>query len=598
MEERMSFHPNDVARRARAVRLVLAMVMASLGLAFFRVQVLRSSQYALQADGNRMREVPLLAPRGIIYDRNGEILAENLPGYTVSLLSPTADSLRSALDALGQIVPIEEGHRNLVMRRYERARNQPAVIFNDAPFDVVSALEEHRIQFPELIIQSSPKRYYPDGEAIASVMGYIGEINELELALPRFEGYKSGNVIGKTGLERQYEGQLRGTEGRRFVEVDARGRVVREDGVRPAIAPAGPPALTSTLDIELQRFIHERYKDSLLGAVVAIDPQTGGVLALYSGPTYDINRFTGSVPPSYFAQLNDDPRRPLYNKATQGRYPPASTFKLATSAIAMEQGIANIETRMEVPCTGGYQFGNRYFRCWKRDGGHGNVNMAQAIANSCDVYFYQLGLKIGLSNLVAGGLRMGFGKRTGIDYPQETIPEFPAEDFTSYFNAKHGARGWSRAVILNLSIGQGENAQTVINMARFYTALATDGTAATPHLIEQPGLARDTLFSIRPDQLQALRDAMADVVSGRGTAGSAAIQGLAIAGKTGTAQVDGKPDHAWFVGFAPHDNPKIVVAVFLEFGLHGYSAARIATRVMEQYLKTSLVNASSTADNQ
>jgi penicillin-binding protein 2 len=594
----MSFHPNEVARRARAVRAVLTLVMAAIGLAFFRVQVLRSSQYALQADGNRMREVPLVAPRGIIYDRNGEILAENLPGYTVSLLSPTADSLHSALDALGKIIPIDEGHRKLVLRRYERARNQPAVIFNDAPFEVVSALEEHRIQFPELIIQSSPKRYYPDGEAIASVMGYIGEISELELALPRFEGYKAGNVIGKAGLERRYEAQLRGTEGRRFVEVDARGRVVREEGVRQAIAPAAPPSLTSTLDIELQRFIHERYKDSLLGAIVAIDPQTGGVLALYSGPTFDINRFTGSVPPSYFAQLNDDPRRPLYNKATQGRYPPASTWKLATSAIAMEQGIAEIDTRMEVPCTGGYQFGNRYFRCWKRDGGHGHVNMAQAIATSCDVYFYQLGLKIGLSNLVAGGLRMGFGKRTGIDYPEETIPEFPAEDFTSYFNAKHGARGWSRAVILNLSIGQGENAQTVINMARFYTALATDGTAATPHLIERDTLARDTLFKIRPDQLQALRDAMADVVSGRGTAGSAAIQGLAIAGKTGTAQVDGKPDHAWFVGFAPHDQPKIVVAVFLEFGLHGYSAARIATKVMEQYLKTSLVNASATADNQ
>jgi penicillin-binding protein 2 len=594
----VSFHPNDVARRARIVRGVLALVMAAFGLAFFRVQVLRSSLYAMQADGNRMREVPLVAPRGIIYDRHGEILAENLPGYTVSLLSPTADSLRSALKALGQIVPIDESHRALVMRRYERARNQPAVIFNDAPFDVVSALEEHRIQFPELIIQSSPRRYYPDGEAVASVMGYIGEISDLELTLPRFEGYKAGNVIGKAGLERRYEAQLRGTEGRRFVEVDARGRVVREDGVRPAIAPAAPPALTSTLDLELQRFIHERYKDSLLGAIVAIDPQTGGVLALYSGPTFDINRFTGSVPPSYFAQLNEDPRRPLYNKATQGRYPPASTWKLATAAIAMEQGIAEIDTHMEVPCAGGYQFGNRYFRCWKRDGGHGHVNMAQAIATSCDVYFYQLGLKIGLSNLVAGGLRMGFGTRTGIDYPEETTPQFPPEDFTAYYNNEYGARGWSRSVILNLSIGQGENAQTVINMARFYTALATDGTAATPHLVERDSIGRDTLFRIRPDQLQALRDAMADVVSGRGTAGSAAIQGLAIAGKTGTAQVTGKPDHAWFVGFAPHDKPKIVVAVFLEFGLHGYSAARIATKVMEQYLKTSLVNASATADNQ
>jgi penicillin-binding protein 2 len=586
----MSFHPNDVARRARLVRGLLTVVMAARGLAFFRVQVLRSSQYALQADGNRLREVPLVAPRGIIYDRTGEIIAENLPGYTVSLLSPSADSLRSALDALGKIVPIDQSHRNLVLRRYERARSQPAIIFNDAPFEVVSALEEHRVQFPELIIQSSPKRFYPDGEAVSAVVGYIGEISELELALPRFEGYKAGNIIGKTGLERQYEHLLRGKEGRRFVEVDARGRVVRDQAVRPAIAPEPPPALTSTLDMELQRFIHERWKDSLLGAVVAIDPETGGILALYSAPTYDINRFTGSVPPSYFAQLNADPRRPLYNKATQGAYEPASTWKLATSVIAMERGVAEIGSRMEVPCTGGYQFGNRYFRCWKRDGGHGHVNMAQAIATSCDVYFYQLGLKIGLSNLIAGGLKLGFGDRTGIDYPQETRSSFPPEDFTRYYNTKYGARGWSQAVTLNLSIGQGENSQTVINMARFYAALASDGTAPRPHLIEQE-VERQELFRIRPDQLQALRDAMADVVSGRGTAGSAAVQGLAIAGKTGTAQNPSGRDHAWFVGFAPHDKPKIVVAVFIEFGLHGYSAARIATRVMEHYLNTSLANA-------
>ena len=591
----MSFHPNEVARRARAVRAILTLVIVGLGLAFFRVQVLRSSQYALQADGNRMREVPLVAPRGIIYDRNGEIIAENLPGYTVSLLSPTADSLASALDALSKLVPIDERHRSLVMRRYERARNQPAVIFNDAPFEIVSALEEHRVQFPELIIQNSPKRYYPDGEAVAAVMGYIGEISELELTLPKFEGYKPGQLIGKAGLERQYEAQLHGREGSRFVEVDARGRVVRDQGVRPDIQPEAPAPITSTLDLELQRFIHERYKDSLLGAVVAIDPKTGGVLALYSGPTYDINRFTGSMPPSYFNQLNTDPRKPLYNKATQGAYPPASTWKLATAIMAMEMGIADIDTYMERPCTGGYMFGNRFFRCWKHEG-HGNVNMRQAIATSCDTYFYQLGLKIGLSNLVAGGIRMGFGSRSGIDYPQETMPRFPSADITRYYNEKYGARNWTNAVTLNLSIGQGENSQTAINMARFYTALATDGTAPRPHLIQQD-VPRERLFSIRPEQLAALREAMADVVSSRGTAGSAAVQGITIAGKTGTAQNAG-PDHAWFVGFAPYEDPKIVVAVFVEFGLHGYTAARIATKVMEQYLKTTLVNASATTNAQ
>ncbi len=587
----MSFHPNEVARRSRAVRTVVTLALSTLALGFFRAQVLRSSEYALQADGNRLREVPLVAPRGIIYDRNGEIVAENLPGYTVSLLSPTTDSLNSALDALSKVIPIDQAQRNLVLRRHERARNRPAVIFNDASFDVVSALEERRIEFPGLIIQSSPKRYYPDGEAIASIIGYTNEISEQELLLPQFDTtYKAGQHIGKTGLERQYEHRLRGIEGRRFVEVDARGRVVREQGVRPDIPPEAPPPIRSTIDLDLQRFIHETYGDSLRGAVVALDPHTGGVLAMYSGPSFDINRFTGGVSASYYNQLMEDPRRPMYNKAVQGTYPPASTWKLATSIIAMEHGVAEIGTHMEVPCTGGYQFGNRRFRCWKA-AGHGNLTLGQAIANSCDVYFYQLGLRIGLENLVVGGLRLGFGQRTGIDLPSETRSIFPDSNVTKYYNDKYGRNGWSRAVILNLSIGQGENTQTVMNMARFYTALATDGAAAPPHLIETE-VERQQLFSLRPDQMAALRTAMVDVVSGRGTAGSAALQGIVVAGKTGTAENPPHPDHAWFVGFAPHDEPRIVVAVFVEYGLHGYVAARIATRVMEHYLKVTLVNAS------
>ncbi len=589
----MSFHPNDVARRARIARTVVALVIAGLGLGFFRTQVLRSTEYAQQADGQRLREVPLVAPRGIIYDRNGEIVAENLPGYTVSLLSPTADSLNSALDALAKVIPIDPVHRNLVLRRYERARSRPAVIFNDASFDVVSALEERRVEFPGLIIETSPKRYYPDGEAIAAIIGYTAEIDEKELSLPAFEDYKAGQYIGKTGLERQYEARLRGQEGRRYVEVDARGRVVREYGVRDAVAPSAPAAMKSTIDLDLQRFIHDTYGDSLLGAVVALEPTTGAVLALYSGPSFDINRFTGGVPASYYNQLRDDPRRPLYSKAIQGAYPPASTWKLATAVMGMEQGITEINTRMEVPCTGAYQFGNRPFRCWK-PGGHGSLTLGQAIANSCNVYFYQLGLKIGLENLVKGGLRMGFGQRTGIDLPAETRPTFPTEDVRAYFNSRYGARGWTNAVSLSLSIGQGENTQTVINMARFYTALATDGAAAPPHLIETD-VQRNQLFSLRPDQLAALRVSLTDVVSGRGTAGSAAVEGIVVAGKTGTAQNETDRAHAWFAGFAPHDKPQIVVAVFVEFGMSGGVAARIATKVMEHYLKVSVYNASATA---
>ncbi len=589
----MSFHPNEVARRARAVRAISALAIGALALGFFRAQVLRGDEFALQADGNRLREVPLVAPRGIILDRNGEIIAENLPGYTVSLLTPTVDSLNAALDALSRVVPIEQTQRNLVMRRYERARNRPAVIFNDASFEVISVLEERRMEFPGLIIQSSPKRYYPDGEALAAIIGYTSEISEGELEQDRFaDGYKAGQHVGKSGLEREYEARLRGIEGRRFVEVDARERVVRDQGVRPDIAPSAPEALRSTLDLELQRYIHETFGDSLRGAVVAMDPETGGVLALYSAPTYDANRFTGGVAASYYDALLNDPTRPMYNKAVQGAYPPASTWKLATSVIAMERGLAEIDTRMEQPCTGGYQFGNRRFRCWK-PAGHGNVTLGEAIANSCDVYFYQLGLKIGLGNLIAGGIKLSFGERTGIDLPYETQPSFPPVDYQKYYDSKYGARGWNASATLSLSIGQGEDAQTVINMAQFYTALASDGSAAQPHLIDTI-VPRKQLFNIRPDQLAALRQAMADVVSGRGTAGSAALKGIVVAGKTGTAENPPYPDHAWFVGFAPYERPRIVVAVFVEYGLHGYVAARIATKVMEQYLNVSLVNASAT----
>ncbi len=589
----MSFHPNEVARRARIARAVVALAMSVLGLGFFRTQVLRSSEYAQQVDGQRLREVPLVAPRGIIYDRNGEIIAENLPGYRVSLLSPSVDSLNSALDALSRVIPIDMAQRNRVMRRYEAARNRPAVIFSDAPFDVVSALEERRVEFPGLIIETSPKRYYPDGEAIASMIGYTAEISPPELLQPRFEGYKAGQNVGKAGLEREYEERLAGVEGRRFVEVDARGRVVREYGVRDAIAPSAPSALRSTIDLDLQRFIYETYGDSLLGAVVALDPQTGGVLAMYSGPTYDINRFTGGVPQSYYDELLEDPRKPLFSKAVQGAYPPASTWKLATSIMGMEQGLVEIDSRMEVPCRGSYVYGNRAFRCWKPEG-HGSQTLAGAIANSCNVYFYQLGLKIGLSNLVAGGIRMGFGKRTGVDLPYETLPTFPSEDVRAYYNQKFGPRGWTNASVLNLSIGQGENSQTVINVARFYTALATDGAAAPPHLIET-AVEREQLFNLRPDQLAAIRVALTDVVSGRGTAGSAAVEGIVVAGKTGTAQNNTPRSHAWFAGFAPHNDPKIVVVVFLEYGLSGTAAARVATKVMEHYLKVSVYNASATA---
>ena len=583
----MSFHPNDVQRRGRIASGVLFAVFLFLAGSFFRAQVLQHAQYVLQSEENRLREVPLPAPRGVIYDRRGAIIAENVPGYSVSLLSPREDSLRAALKRLSNTVAINDEQADAVVRRYRRNPNRPAVIFPDASFDLVSILEEHRIEFPGLIIQATPKRYYPDGAAVASLIGYTGEINESELVSLAPQGYKAGQQIGKAGIEKQYEKRLRGREGVRFVEVDARNRVVKEAGARQDISPDAAPPLYTNLDLDLQKFVVGIFGDSLQGAAVAIEPQTGEVLALHSAPSFDPNRFIGGIPVDYWKALNTDPRRPLVNKAIQGRYPPGSTWKLATAIIGLQEGVVKLDDHMKEPCNGGMQIGNRYFKCHDKRG-HGSVNLVEAIEKSCDVYFYQLGLKIGLTRLVAGGIALGSRDRSGIDLPNENRPLFPTDPATEYFNRRYGVGGWSSAASANLSIGQGENSQTVVNMARFYTALATDGAAARPQVVRATP-DRQRLFQLDTLQMAGIRAALAGVVS-HGTATASRIQGIVLAGKTGTAQ-SGKTvgaaelNHAWFVGYAPADAPKIVVAVMIEFGGHGTRAAHIASKIIEHYLK-------------
>jgi penicillin-binding protein 2 len=577
----VSLHPNDIQRRGRLAAGLTTVALFALATGFFRAQVLESARYQLSSEKNRLREVPIPAARGIIYDRHGDIIAENVPGYSVSILSASADSLQATLERLASIIDLSPADIASAVRRLKRDPNRPTVVLADASFDQVSVLEEHRTEFPSLIIEATPKRRYPDGSAVSAFVGYTAEINESELNSAEYKAYKSGQQIGRSGLEQQYERALRGGEGSRFVEVDARGRVVRDATARPDRPATAAPPLQTNIDLDLQRFIASYFGDSLVGGVVALEPQSGEVLAIHSAPTFDPNRFIGGIPASYYRELTSDERRPLYNKAMQGRYPPASTFKLATAAIALEAGLVDFETRMPQPCTGGYTFGSRYFRCWNREG-HGNVTLTQAIAQSCDTYFYQLGLRMTLSKLLAGGVQLRFREKSGIDLPNETTPQWPYA--VEYFNKRYGERGWTNAVTLNLSIGQGENTQTILNMARFYTALATDGSAARPEVVKR-NPDRVKVLNLTPKQLAGLRDAMADVVSGRGTAGSAQIQGVILAGKTGTAQNETGRDHAWFVGFAPKDDPKIVVAVMLWQGEHGYAAARIASKIVEHYLK-------------
>jgi penicillin-binding protein 2 len=580
----MSFHPNDVARRARAAAIISTGALALLCTAFFRTQVLGHKQWVLQAEENRLREIPIPAPRGTIFDRNGKVIAENVVGYTVSVLAQSEDSLRGTLRRLANTIPFKPEDHEVVVRRYRMAPTRPTVILSDASFDVISVLEEHRVEYPNLIIMSTPKRHYPAGAAVMAFSGYPNEINDRDLQLPEFATYKAGQLIGRQGLEKQYESVLHGREGSRFVEVDSRGRVVREEGA-PERKPEQGGSIQTNIDLDLQIFTAALFGDSLVGGAVAMDPETGGILAMHSAPSYDPNRFVGGIPKSYYDSLRNNKNNPLYNKAVQGSYPPGSTWKLATAVMGLQDNVITPKSRMPQQCTGYYYFGNRAWNCWEK-GGHGSLDLTGAIAKSCDVYFYQLGLKLGMSRLVAGGVALGFNAKTGLDLPEENRPKFP--DSEAYFDKRWGAGGWtSGGVSMNMSIGQGDNAQTVVNMARFYTALATDGYASKPTIIKKRP-ERVHLIDLPHDEMAVLRNAMIGVTTAGGTAASAALQGVALAGKTGTAQTGslgrGLCDHAWFVGFAPADNPKIVVSVLLECGAHGYLAARVASAIVGKYL--------------
>jgi penicillin-binding protein 2 len=587
----VSFHPNDIQRRGRAANVMVGLLLAFLTVRFFITQVVDHRKYALQSETNRLRELPLPAPRGVIYDRNGKIIADNVIGYSVSVLAQKEDTLRSVLQRLSQTINLTNQQIEQSVRRFRRAPARPTVIIQDAPFDVVSVLEEHRTQFPGLIIQSAPRRFYPDGPIVSPFVGYTAEVSETELTQPSFAEYKAGQQTGKQGLEREYESVLRGKEGSQFVEVDARGRIVRQaGGARPDLIPVAAPPLYTNIDLDLQRYVAGIFGDSLQGGAVAIDPKTGGVLAIYSAPTWDANRFIGGIPAQYWDSLRNDPRRPLYNKALQGQYPPASTFKLATTVMGLEEKVVSMTDKMPIPCTGGMQYGNRYFRCWDKRG-HGSLTLQGAIAKSCDVYFYQLGIKLGLTRMLAGGVKLGMNQKAGIDLPEERRPRWP--ETVDYFNLKYGPRNWSQAVVLNLSIGQGENSQTILNMARFYAALATDGSAPKP-TIARTKSERVQLMHLTSDQLDQVRAALVGVMEG-GTGSASAIKGVQLAGKTGTGQsgkfVNGvELNHAWFIGFAPANDAKIVVAVMIEFGGHGTRSAAIASKIIQAYLKVTPVS--------
>jgi penicillin-binding protein 2 len=579
------FHPH--ARRQRSLSAILAIVvmLGLLGAAFFRTQIVRNGEFALRADDNRFDILPVPAPRGAIYDRNGKLVAETVTPSTLLVDPGPADSIRAWLAPVRGLLALDSARVEDVVRRARAGRGKAVMVVPSLTFEQESRLEERRDPLKGLRMERIPVRRYPAGAAVAHVVGYVLEINDRELQNPEFEGYTQGQHIGKTGIERQYERLLGGKPGAEYIEVNSRGEVLGAFAAHVRDQPEPGADVRLTLDLDLQRYAHQVWPAGMRGAVVAMVPSTGEILAMYSAPTYDPNLFVGGISGSDWAALNGDPARPLLNRAIAGIYPPGSTWKLATAMVGLERGVIRPADVMPVACTGGMAYAGRYSRCHKREG-HGPQNLVQAIANSCNVYFYQLGIRLGLDVLAAEGTRLGFSRPTGIDMPGERVGTFPTGKpwYVSRF-------GWRPppSEVMNVAIGQGPNAQTPLRMAQFFSALAGNGTARAPHMLLRRETPVETELRVSPQTLRAVWQGMAAVVEAGGTAHAVELDRFKLYGKTGTSQnsADPKKPHAWFTGFAGPRNgqPEVVVAVIVEFGESGSGAAApVAAQVAEYYL--------------
>jgi penicillin-binding protein 2 len=577
-----------------AAQWLLVVIFGVLLSAFFKAQVVEHDRYRTESAQTHLRQIPLAAPRGAILDRDGRTIADNFPGYSIELLANTEDSLRAVLARLDGLIPDDTIDVETVVRRWKEAKYQPALVYASGRTDVVARLEEHRAELSGLVIQREPRRRYPDSDAVAHLVGYVGEVSPTDLENSTFPGAQPGEIVGKQGLELEYDSILRGRRGVRFVEVTPTGQPVREQAEAGSIPPVGGNSIRTTIDLDLQQFIDSMWRADLpgkRGAMVAMTPD-GQVLAYYSMPSFNPNDFIGRIDPTVWSGLQQDPNRPLYNRVIQATYPPGSPFKLAMAALALRRGYT-METKMKDPCTGGYRFGNRIYHCWYPKG-HGYLTLRQAIAASCDVYFYQLGQLLGADSILAGAYDLGFGQRSDIDIGGEAKP-FLRKAVKDYVTS-HGASLWGNGETLNLSIGQGAHTETLINMVSFFAALASDGVKRAPRLLQNRPVKVVRDLHIPEKDLQDLRLAMVDVVKSGGTAsadlaGIADLQQFHIGGKTGSAQVTGQKDMGWFVAFAPAEAPKIVVGIAVEEGIHGALVAKYPVRAIIHFLTGRTVKA-------
>jgi penicillin-binding protein 2 len=580
--------------RFTAVQYALVAMFLLLAYGLWRLQVSGGERYEQLAQRNRIRGIPVMAPRGKILDREGRILVDNYPSFTVLYQreqgAPSADEL--ARIATGLHMTVEDIQERL-RRRAGEPSFRPAALKDDITPDELAFVEAHRPELPQLDVIMVHRRLYPRNGFAAHLVGYVGEVSERMLDQPGFELYEAGDIVGQYGVEQTYNHLLMGKDGYRRVVVDSRGREVGQ--LEQASATPGKQ-LRLTIDLDLQIAAEETLEGSI-GAMVALDPRNGEVLAMVSRPTFDPNAFTVGISRQAWSRLVNDPDTPLLNKATQAQLAPGSVFKILMSVAGLEEGVAQ---NMNITCPGGRNFYGRFFKCHRVHGG--GVGISRAITESCDTFFYTLAERLGIERIARYSTRLGLGQKTNIDLPQEAAGVMPSEEW----KIRNFRQKWYAGETISVGIGQGAVATTPLQLARAIGGIATDGVLYRPHVAfpdEMQGLAHAAAAEDVPDRVvvpidprnwEIITDAMAGVVNPGGTAASAHLEGIDFAGKTGSSQVVSNEarrklvgeryrDNGWFVGVAPRRNPEIVVAALVEGGEHGYIAARLVAQVIKAH---------------
>ncbi len=587
--------------RSRVLTIAVGAAFLVLGARLLHVQVIEAERNIRLSKENRMQLRIVDAPRGHILDRNGEILARNRPSYSICVLPYKVRDRETVIDNLCLIrnredTPLfDRAELEKAMRRARRRRFDITRLKEDVSLELVSIIEEHAMELPGIVVETEARREYPLGPAAFHVLGYMGEIRESQFDSLRAEGYAYGDLIGKAGVEKQYESFFRGRKGQEYVEVNAYGKRMGAIDDMPNRQPVPGHDVTLTIDSRLQLVAEEAFADTLCGAVVALEPKTGEVLVMLSQPSVDANIFSqaSSLRSKGWRTIVTDPSRPLNNRATTGIYTPGSTFKLVSALAGVASGRISPSSHMPRPCTGAYRIGRMVKHCWYWKG-HGHLDVPTAIQVSCNVYFYQLGLMLGDSLINHYARLLGLGKLTGIDLPRESEGWLSGE---TLYNERHADRGWvwTDGLVCDHAIGQTQSF-TPLQLARMVATITTGGPLLRPHLlkevrtrsgvvVEQHNPEVLTELDLDSGASATVREGMLRVIGPGGTAGRARVEGVAVGGKTGSAEwKKGEKTHGLFVGCAPMDDPQIAIAVVVENAGHGGSvAAPIAGKVFNYY---------------